>query len=123
MAIVPIRINGKEYHIACDDGQEEHLRTLSFDLDERVNQLAYQMGGDPGEVMSLLLAGLMMADESIENKKEIDRLGKEVRALTKTAGQARQTSDSGRMAEMENAMLDTLGELAGRIERMADQIS
>lgn len=122
MAAVPIRINGKEYHIACDDGQEEHLRTLSFDLDERITQLAYQMGGDPGEVMSLLLAGLMMSDEVIENKKEVERLTKEVRVLTKAAGQARQASDNGRSSEMETAMLDTLNELATRIEKMADQV-
>lgn len=122
MAAIPIRINGKEYHIACDDGQEEHLRTLSFDLDERVNQLAYQMGGNPGEVMSLVLAGLMMADESLENKKEIDRLSKEVRGLTQRLSQVRPAADGARMAEMEGAMLDTLSELAVRIEKMADQV-
>ena len=122
MAAVPIRINGKEYHIACDDGQEEHLRALSFDLDERINQLAYQMGGNPGEVMSLVLAGLMMADESLENKKEIDRLSKEVRGLTQRLGQVRPAADGARMAEMEGAMLDTLSELAVRIEKMADQV-
>jgi cell division protein ZapA len=121
MAAVPIRINGKEYHIACDDGQEEHLRLLSFDLDERINQLAYQMGGNPGEVMAMLLAGLMMADELVENKKEIDRLNKEVRALTKAAG-ARPPVESMKLADMENVMMDTLNELAVRIEKMADQI-
>ena len=123
MTAVPIRINGKEYHIACDDGQEEHLRLLSFDLDERVNQLSYQMGGNPGEVMSLLLAGLMMADESIENKKEIERLSKEVRQLTQRLSQSRPAAiDTTRMADMEGAMMDTLNELAVRIEKMADQV-
>lgn len=122
MSSVPIRINGKEYYVACDDGQEEHLRALSFDLDERVNQLAYQMGGHPGEVMSLLLAGLMMADEAIENKKEIDRLSKEVRGLTQRLSHLRPPADNARMAEMEAAMLDTLGELATRIEKIADQV-
>lgn len=122
MAAVPIRINGKEYHVACDNGQEEHLRNLAFDLDERVNQLAYQMGGNPGEVMALLLAGLMMSDEVAENKKEIERLSKEVRGLTQRIGQARPTTDGARMAEMENAMLETLSELAVRIERIADQV-
>lgn len=121
MAAIPIRINGKDYHIACDDGQEEHLRLLSFDLDERINQLAYQMGGNPGEVMSLLLAGLMMADESIENKKEIERLSKEVRQLTQRLSQIRPTNPT-QIAEIENTMLDTLTELANRIEKMAEQV-
>ena len=123
MAAIPIRINGKDYHIACDDGQEEHLRLLSFDLDERINQLSYQMGGNPGEVMSLLLAGLMMSDEASENKKEIDRLSKEVRQLTQRLSQVRTpSSDTLRMADVEGAMLETLSELAARIEKIADQV-
>lgn len=122
MAVVPIRINGKEYHVACDDGQEEHLRTLSFDLDERANQLAYQMGGNPGEVMTLLLSGLMLVDEALESKKEIERLSKEVKALTKVAGHFRQQGDPARTVELENAMLETLSELASRIEKMAEQV-
>jgi len=121
MAIVPIRINGKEYQVACDDGQEEHLRSLSFDLDERVTQLAYQMGGNPGEVMGVLLAGLMLADEVIENKKEIERLTKEVRALTKATGHVRQQGE-GKGLDVESAMLETLTELATRIEKMAEQV-
>ncbi len=122
MSAVPIRINGKEYQIACDDGQEEHLRSLSFDLDERINQLAYQMGGNPGEVMALVLAGLMMSDEAIENKKEIDRLGKEVRGLTQRLGQMRPPGDAGKVGELEAVMLETLTELAVRIEKIADQV-
>lgn len=122
MATVPIRINGKDYHIACDDGQEEHLRALSFDLDERVNQLAYQMGGNPGEVMGLLLAGLMMSDELAENKKETERLSKEVRGLTQRLGQMRPPATGTQMADMETVMLETLSELANRIEKMADQV-
>jgi len=125
MAIVPIRINSKEYHVACDDGQEEHLLALSFDLDERVNQLAYQMGGNPGEVMSVLLSGLMLVDEVLENKKEIERLNKEVRALTKlasTATAARAPEVGAKVLDMENAMLETLNELATRIEKMTEQV-
>lgn len=120
MSTVPIKINGKEYQIACDDGQEEHLRALSFDLDERINQLAFQMGGNPGEVMGLLLAGLMMSDEMAENKREIERLGREVRELTRRVSEIRPTG-TARAAEMEHAMLETLNELAIRIEKIADQ--
>jgi cell division protein ZapA len=121
MSIVAIRINGKDYQVACDDGQEEHLRSLAFDLDERVGQLAYQMGGNPGEVMSLLLAGLMMSDEVAENKREVDRLSQELRQLTAALGQARQAAGP-RQAEVERTMLSTLTELANRIEKMADQL-
>lgn len=122
MATVAVMINGKEYPIACDDGQEEHLRSLALDLNERIGQLNYQMGGNPGEVMGLLLAGLMMTDEVIETNKEIERLQAEVRKLTQAVGNARPSLDAGRMAEMERAMVDTLNEITHRIEKIADQV-
>lgn len=122
MAIVSVRVNGKDYQVACDNGQEEHLQALAFDLDERAAQLAYQMGGNAGEVMTLLLSGLMLVDESIENKKEIDRLSAEVRQLTKIVGQAKPGISSAKFAEMEVAMVDTLNEVSARIERIADSL-
>ena len=122
MATVMIRVNGKEYGIACDDGQEEHLVQLAMDLDERVGHLAYQMGGNPGEVMSLLLSGLMMSDEVAENKKEIARLSGEVRQLTQAVGQRGVRYNDQRVADMEATMVDTLGEIASRIEKIAEQV-
>jgi cell division protein ZapA len=123
MTTVPVRINGKDYAIACDDGQEEHLMGLSFDLNERIGQLNYQMGGNPGEVMAMLLAGLMMTDEAIENKKEIERLSKEVRQLTQAVSQqSKMTKNPEAFAEIEKAMILTMNEIAGRIEKIADQV-
>lgn len=122
MATVMIRVNGKEYSVACDDGQEEHLLHLAFNLDERVGQLAYQMGGNPGEVMALLLSGLMMTDEVAENKKEIARLSGEVRLLTQNISQRTGRYNDQKVADMEVAMTQTLNEIAGRIEKIAQQV-
>ena len=123
MATVNVRINGKDYAIACDDGQEAHLQALALDLNERIGQLTYQMGGNPGEVMALLLAGLMMTDEVSENQKENERLLAEVRQLTQALAQLRPPMDSPRMAEMEQAMVDTLNQITSRIEKIADQVA
>ncbi len=122
MAIVAVRVNTKEYKIACDDGQEGHLQTLAQDLDERIGRLNYQMGGDPGEVMALLLSGLMMSDEANENAKETERLSSEVRRLTQMLSQNRPPMDAERMAEMERSMVDTLNQITSRIEKIADQV-
>jgi cell division protein ZapA len=122
MAIVAVRVNTKEYKIACDDGQEAHLQALAQDLDERIGRLNYQMGGNPGEVMALLLSGLMMSDEANENAKETERLSAEVRRLTQMLSQNRPPLDAERMAEMERAMVDTLNQITNRIEKIADQV-
>jgi cell division protein ZapA (FtsZ GTPase activity inhibitor) len=35
MATVTVSINGRNYRMACDDGQEEHLGRLARELDQR----------------------------------------------------------------------------------------
>jgi cell division protein ZapA len=64
---VEISINGRAYTVACDPGQEDHLRELAGVVDSRVRQLAGPKGGI-GETHALVLAGLMLADELGEAK-------------------------------------------------------
>ncbi len=118
MTIVNIKINGREYHLACDDGQEEHLRLLADDVDERVRDLTSRMGGNTGEVMGFLLAAITMADEIIDNKREIEKLSAAARYVPAA-------SESGATSETvytEDAMAVTLDEIAERIERIAERI-
>jgi cell division protein ZapA len=127
MSVVTIKVNGRDYQIACDDGQEEDLRLLADDVDERVRSLTMRMGSNPGEFMALLLTSLTMADELIENKKEIDKYAAELRRLQSllsstprsAAGDAK---GDARMEQMEAAMTMTLEDIAQRIEKIADQI-
>ena len=77
--------------------------------------LIFSMGSNPGEGMGLLMVALTMADELIENKKQIDYLGAQ-------ADQEKQIVNENRMLEMEAAMAVTLEEIALRIEKIADQI-
>lgn len=122
MSIVHIRINGREYDVACDDGQEEHLRLLADEVDDRVRSLLYGMGSNPGENMALLLTALMMADEAIENKREIKEIAAEVEQMKALVNDDKKTVQEDRMAEIETAMAVTLEEIALRIEKIARQI-
>lgn len=105
MATVTIKVGGRDYRIACDDGQEEHLRRLADEVDERLQSLLFGMGADPGEGMALLMTALTMADELAEMKRE-----KQVPA-----------ESEDRTREIEEVMAATLEEIAGRIERIADR--
>jgi cell division protein ZapA len=119
MAIVHIRVGNREYDVACDDGQEDHLRLLADDVDERVRSLLYNMGQSANENLALLLTALTMADEIIENKKEIRAVAQEVAGLSRQL-EAERTHNH--MAEMEAAMAHTLDDIALRIEKIAEQI-
>ena len=122
MSMIPIRINGREYQVACEDGQEDQLRGLAEELDHRVRGLVRAMGSSPGEILALVLTGLTMADEIIEKKKEIDSIASEVRRLALLVNDDRKHEQDDRMVEIENAMAITLEEIAMRIEKIADQV-
>ena len=116
MTAVTIKVGGRDYRIACDDGQEEHLRFLADEVDERLQSLLFGMGNDPGEGVTLLMTALTMADELIEIKKENERLARGVKVNGASA------HDESRIREMEAVMAATLDEIASRIERMAERV-
>ncbi len=35
MANINVKFNGKEFLLSCDDGQEEHLEELSYNLNKK----------------------------------------------------------------------------------------
>ena len=35
---VTVMINGRQFRMACEDGQQDHLRQLATDLDQRIDQ-------------------------------------------------------------------------------------
>ena len=41
MAQVTATIAGRQFRLACEDGQEEHLQALAKDIDQRIDQFAH----------------------------------------------------------------------------------
>ena len=68
MAEVNVDINGRRYQLACDDGQEDHVRRLGSYVDGKVRQMADQVG-QVGEPRLLLMASLLIADELQEARQ------------------------------------------------------
>lgn len=67
MANLTIRINQREFDIACSDGEEDHVRSLATILEQRVSMLKSSLG-QVSDTQLLVLAGLMLCDELKENK-------------------------------------------------------
>ena len=44
MANINVKFNGKEFLLSCDDGQEEHLEELSYNLNKTVATSAIPIG-------------------------------------------------------------------------------
>ena len=65
MAEVSVKVNGRVYPVGCDDGQEQHVRTLAELFDRHVTQVARDVG-QLGETRLFLMGALLMADELAE---------------------------------------------------------
>lgn len=80
MAQINVSINGRQFRMACEDGQEDHLLRLAKDFDERVGKIRTQFG-EVGDMRLTIMAALTLGDEMSEAIKRIRRLEQEVSTL------------------------------------------
>ena len=73
MALIKLSVHGQDYEMACDDGQEDHLRKLAEYIDEKVQGLA-ESSGQVGEKRMLVMASLLIADELFDAYRQIHGL-------------------------------------------------
>jgi cell division protein ZapA len=80
MSQVTVTINGRQYRMACEDGQESHLMRLAQDLDQRIEKLRASFG-EIGDTRLTVMAALTVADELSEAGRKLRRLEEELAAL------------------------------------------
>jgi cell division protein ZapA len=112
MAHVSVTINGRQYRMACEDGQENHLIWLSGDLDRRIGQLRTQFG-EIGDMRLTMMAALTVADELVEAGKRLRRLEEELAGL-----QDARVVTTERAQATQAAIAAALNSAAERIERV-----
>ena len=105
MAEIDVTVNGREYRIACDDGQEEHLFQLADYIDRRVAELVTSLG-QVGESRLLVMASLLIADELSETLTEL-----ETRKKPPSGGDA-----AARLAALTEAVAARIESIAARLE-------
>ncbi len=72
MANVSIKFNNKEFLLACEDGQEEHLEELLIQINKKFNNLKNDLG-NLGENKLLLITAVKIMDEYYETRKKVDQ--------------------------------------------------
>ena len=80
MANVSIKFNNKEFLLACEDGQEEHLEELLIQINQKFNNLKNDLG-NLGENKLLLITAVKVMDEYYETKKKVQLQKKELEEL------------------------------------------
>ncbi len=81
MANVSIKFNNKEFLLACEDGQEEHLEELLIQINKKFNNLKNDLG-NLGENKLLLITAVKIMDEYYETKKKVDQKKEELNDLS-----------------------------------------
>lgn len=69
MAEIDVIIAGRPYRVACRDGEEENLRAAARLVDSK-SQEAIAGLGTLSEARQLLFAGLLLADQLIEQRPD-----------------------------------------------------
>ena len=116
MSQVNVTINGRQFRMACEDGQEGHLQQLAKELDERIVALRGQFG-EIGDARLTVMAALMVADELSETAEKLRRLEEELAALQ----DARVAAD--RTKATQAAMVAAFNSAAERIEGLAKKLN
>jgi len=94
---VEITINGRQYRVACEDGQEAHLTNLANYFDDKLSALVDEVG-QIGDTSLMVMTGLLIADELSDLHEEL--------------AQVRRAANS--------THTERLNAIAARIERLAE---
>jgi cell division protein ZapA len=123
MPQVEITIGGRNFEVACQDGEEQFLMTAAAMLDVEASSLSTQVGRMP-ESRMLLMAGLLLADRTagLEDKvREAEgRLAQAQAQLEKAPTQG--TVERVEVPVMPTEVIETMSGIAARIEAMADEV-
>jgi cell division protein ZapA len=83
MALVNLRVNGRDFPVSCEDGQEPRLRRLAQYIDSKVQDFV-KIVGQVGEARLMLLAALVISDE-LSDANEALQQARNRPATTETA--------------------------------------
>jgi cell division protein ZapA len=116
MAQVTVLVNGRNYTLACEDGEEEHLTALATFIDARVAELGQQIG-QVGDARLMLMASLVVADELAVAHERVEELEHEVEQLRqqKAAGEAAALGEE-KFAEVLESAAQRIEDIAARLQ-------
>jgi cell division protein ZapA len=117
MAQVSVTIDGKQFRMACDDGQERHLETLAEHLDGRVRMMRENFG-EIGDLRLTVMAALMICDELAEANRKAEDLRSSAEA---DRTQRSLAAESG--SQRDAAIAAAIDGLTGRIDRITRMLA
>lgn len=124
MPEVKINIGGRQFDVACQDGEEHYLHTAAKMLDDEAQVLSDQVGRMP-EARMLLMSGLMLADKTASVEDRVAEIQARLNEAEAELARLRATEVEPERVEVPvvpQAVTDTLAELAARAEALAAEV-
>jgi len=117
MSQVNVTINGRQFRMACEDGQEDHLGELARDLDARIVELRDKFG-EIGDTRLTVMAAITVADELSEMAARLKRLEGELAAAKEA-----QVAATHRSQVAQTAIAAAINTAAERIESVSKKLN
>jgi cell division protein ZapA len=111
MSHINVTINGRQYRMACEEGQEARLLQLAESFEARIGGLRGKFG-EIGDARLTVMAALTLSDELFDANQRIRSLEVELEALRDGRVVA---SDRARATQV--AVVNALNSAAERIEK------
>lgn len=112
MAEVNITINGKQYGIACDDGQEQRVLDLAHFVNSRLKEIA-AAGAGTNDSHLLVLTSILMADELFDFRDNAAGAGN-----APLSGLQITEADEGIIIDAIDRMAQRIDAIAGSLQRI-----
>ena len=103
MSNVKLSVGGRNYTVACADGQEDHVKRLASVIDGKLADMGANLSGQ--EAKNLLFAALLLADDLDEAQRalkptpapspENERLGVQLERIAVALENAATTLEGG----------------------------
>jgi cell division protein ZapA len=111
MSHINVTINGRQYRMACEEGQEVRLLKLAEGLETRIQSLRGKFG-EIGDARLTVMAALTVCDELVDSGNRIRTMEQELTELRDFRNAA---VERARMTQ--TAVVNALNAAAERIEK------
>ena len=117
MGQVKITLNGKNYRLECDDGEEKHLTALAEQIGRQVEILKERVG-QVGDDRLLLMAGLVLADELYNTRRKLQELSSMLTAIKEDRASADELVQASQVD-----LANQIESAAERIQRLTEKLA
>jgi cell division protein ZapA len=117
MSQVNVSINGRQFRMACEDGEEARLSRLAEELDASIATLRTRFG-EIGDTRLTVMAALTLADQLAETKEKLQRLEPELATLRNAS-----VASADHSQATQSAVVAALNAAAERIETITKRLN